>query len=94
MLALIISCRVSREMLITNSIKSEMKGVSSITRSYKKTRVSKLVQLGIEMTTHVNSVTALLGTVRMRFMDNPLYIAVHPSFLIIFVVVYIIPPRG
>ena len=43
--------------------------------------------------THVNIVTALLGTVRNRLIDSPLYNDVHPSFAINFLVVYIIPPR-
>ena len=44
--------------------------------------------------THVNIVTALLGTVRNRLIDSPLYNDVHPSFTINFRVVNIIPPRG
>ena len=44
--------------------------------------------------THVNIVTALLGTVRSRLTDSPLYNDVHPSFAINFLVVYTIPPRG
>ena len=48
----------------------------------------------ITTTTHVNIVTALLGTVRNRLIDSPLYNDVHPSFTINFLVVYIMPPRG
>lgn len=43
--------------------------------------------------THVNIVTALLGTVRIKLTDNPLYNAVHPSFTMIFLVVYMTPRR-
>lgn len=43
--------------------------------------------------THVNIVTALLGTVRNRFTDKPRYNPVQPSFTTSFRTVYIIPPR-
>jgi hypothetical protein len=43
--------------------------------------------------THVNIVTALLGTVRNRFTDKPLYSPVQPSFTTSFRTVYITPPR-
>ena len=41
--------------------------------------------------THVSMVTALLGTVRRRLIDNPLYNPVQPSFRMSLAVVYIIP---
>jgi hypothetical protein len=43
--------------------------------------------------THVSMVTALLGTVRRRLIDNPLYSPVQPSLRMSLVVVYMIPPR-
>ena len=44
--------------------------------------------------THVSIVTALLGTVRMRLIERPLYSADQPSFTMSLRVVRTIPARG